>query len=82
VGNASSTTIHWEALTSGVDFKGNTLENVRMSGTATSDEFEQNLSTTDTVQRTITYTYLGVTAETTITQGTWISPQYTLDLNN
>lgn len=82
IGNQITTTIHWEALTSGVDFKGNTLENVCLSGTATSDKFEQNLSTTDTVQRTITYTYLGVTAETTITQGTWVNQQYTLDLNN
>ena len=82
IGNKTTTTIRWEALTSGVDLKGDMLENVRLSGTATSDVFEQNLSTTDTIQRTITYTYLGVTAETTITQGTWVNHQYTLDLNN
>ena len=42
-------------------------------GKATSDSFEQNTSTTDTVQREISFTFLGQTATTTITQGVWIN---------
>ena len=42
------------------------------TGKVTSDSFEQNTSTTDIVQRTISFTFLGKTATTTITQGVWI----------
>lgn len=40
-----------------------------LSGTATSAEFPQNTSKTETVQRIITFKYQGLTATTTITQG-------------
>ena len=81
-GRNTSTIIHWEAITSGVDHLGNPIENITLSGTATSEPFEQNTSTADTVERTITFSYLGVTAETTIIQGVWIDFYYNLDLNN
>ena len=42
-------------------------------GKATSDSFEQNTSMTDTIQRTVSFTFLGKTATTTITQGVWIN---------
>ena len=45
-----------------------------MADTATSDSFEQNTSYTDTIQREITFEYMGVTASTTITQG--VLPTY------
>ena len=42
------------------------------TGKATSNSFEQNPSPTDTVQRTVSFTFLDKTATTTITQGVWI----------
>ena len=82
-GRATNTTIHWTAITNGIDsLTGETLTGVEITGEATSEEFPQNTSYTDTVERTISYTYMGVTATTTITQGVWIDNNYTLDLND
>ena len=82
-GRDTSTTIHWTAITNGVDgLTDETLTGVEVTGTATSEEFPQNSSYTDTVERTISYTYIGVTATTTITQGVWIDQSYTLNLND
>ena len=82
-GRSTSTTIHWTAITNGVDeLTGETLTGVEVTGTATSEAFPQNTSYTDTVERTISYTYMGVTATTTITQGVWKDQFYTLDLND
>lgn len=81
-GKYTTTTIHWEAVTNGVNEDGSTAQGIVMSGTATSEEFPQNTSETDTVTREISFTYMGVTATTTITQGVWISSEYTIDLNS
>ena len=43
------------------------------TGTGVSESFEQNTSTTSTVQRTISFTFFGQTATTIITQGVWIN---------
>ena len=57
----------------------NTKEGVLQEGTMiftgkeVSESFAQNTSTTNTVQRTISFTFLGKTATTTITQGVWIN---------
>jgi hypothetical protein len=81
-GRDTTTTIYYTAVTNGVDGNGNPVNNKTLSGKVVSDTFPQNTSETDTVQRTISYTYLGVTATTTITQGVWINSNYTVDLNN
>ena len=81
-GRRTSTTIHWEATTNGVDFYNNPVNGIVLSGTATSEEFSQNTSYTDTVERTISFTYIGVTATTTIIQDVWKDVSYTVDLNN
>ena len=82
-GRATTTTIYWTAITNGVDIlSGETMNNVEVTGTATSDEFPQNTSETETVERTISFTYMGVTATTTIVQGVWMSKGYEIDLNN
>jgi hypothetical protein len=39
IGNKTTTNIHLEAITSGVDFKGNAFENIQVSDTVISDEF-------------------------------------------
>ena len=71
VGNKTSTTIYYTAECT------YTIEGVLQEGTKIftgkeiSESFAQNTSTTNTIQRTISFTYLGKTAITTITQGVW-----------
>ena len=81
-GRDTNTTIYYTAVTNGGDSSGNIINNVTITGTAASAAFPQNTSTTNTVQRTISYTYLDKTATTTITQGVWRDSYYTIDLNN
>ena len=61
---------------------GETITGIQLSGTATSEGFPQNTSETETVERTITFEYQGLTASTTITQGVWINQSYELVLND
>ena len=72
IGNATSTTVYYTAectyTKEGVLQEGTMV----FTGKATSSSFEQNTSTTDIVQRTVSFTFLGQTATTTITQGVWI----------
>jgi hypothetical protein len=78
--NATSTTIYYTAVTNGTTEFG-PVSDVTITGTAQSSSFEQNLSDTTDITRTISYTYLGQTASTTITQSAptgW----YTVNLNN
>jgi hypothetical protein len=82
-GRKTNTIIHYTAITNGIDaMTGDTLTGVVMTGEAVSEEFPQNTSYNDTVERTLSYTYMGVTATTTITHGVWTDQNYTLDLNN
>ena len=82
-GRATTTTIYWTAITNGVDgLSGETMNNVEITGTATSEEFPQNTSETETVERVVSFTYMGVTATTTIVQGVWVDCSCTIDLND
>jgi hypothetical protein len=56
------------------------VEGQIITGTTTSNEFEQNKSYTDTVERTITFEFMGVIVTTTITQGVWV--EYNVVLND
>ena len=71
VGNKTSTTIYYTAectyTKEGVLQEGTKI----FTGKGVSESFAQNTSTTNTVQRTVSFTYLGKTATTTITQGVW-----------
>ena len=80
-GRSTTTMIHWTADVEGTDDTGNSMT-VTFTGTDTSESFPQNTSTTDTIERTISYTYMGVTATTTIYQGIWKDREYTVNLNN
>jgi hypothetical protein len=82
VGNATTTTIHYTATCNGVDSYGETVTGLIEEGTAVSATFPQNTSETETIERTITFEFMGVTANTVITQGVWIPQSYTIDLNN
>lgn len=82
-GRETTTLINWTAIVNGTDpITGQFLENVTISDTVISDEFPQNLSETETVQREISFTYMGVTATTTIIQGVYVPKYYELNLNN
>ena len=81
-GKATSTTISYTAVTNGVDSEGTEVTNVTMTGTVESAPFEQNTDTANTVTRTITFEYLGMTASTEITQGVWVNQEYSINLNN
>ena len=64
----TSTTIRYTAIVNGTNpINGAAITGIELTGTAESSEFEQNLTESD-ITRTISYTYLGVTATTTITQ--------------
>jgi hypothetical protein len=57
-------------------------DDVEVTGVAKSENFPQNTSEIDTIERVIEFTYLGVTASTVIQQGPWIPRNYTLNLND
>ena len=80
-GNDTTTTIYYTAVTNGVEGWGVSKSEI-ITGTAISDEFPQNPSTTESIERTVSFTYLGQTATTTITQGPFIERGYTISLNN
>jgi hypothetical protein len=81
-GSKTNTTIYYTATTNGIGPEGNRVEGRIITGTATSNEFEQNKSYTDTVERTITFEFMGVTATTTITQGVWKDKSCKVVLND
>ena len=80
-GNDTTTTVYYTAVTNGVEGWG-VSKSETITGTAVSDEFPQNPSTTESIERTVSFTYLGQTATTTITQGPFIECSYTISLNN
>lgn len=77
------TQISYTATTNGINLITNEVINdVIVTGVTTSQSFEQNTSYTDTIEREITFEYLGVTASTTITQGVWLDVHYSIDLQD
>ena len=81
-GRQTTTTVYWSCLSDGIDLSGSLVTGVTLTGTGISNEFPQNLSETDTVEREITFEYQGLTATTTITQGVWIPEAFTVILND
>lgn len=80
---ASTTTlINWTAVVNCLDETTEEIVELTFTGTEVSDSFSQNMSETETVEREISFTYMGVNATTTIAQGVYIRPIYTVDLNN
>ena len=78
VGNETSTTVYYTAectyTKEGILQEGTTV----FTGKGISNSFEHNTSTTDIVQRTVSFTFMGKTATTTITQGVWINRSITV----
>lgn len=82
-GRATKTSINWTCMSNGVDtIDGTPITGIQLSGTAVSNEFPQNLSETEAVEREITFEYQGLTATTTITQGVWVPQNYEVVLND
>ena len=79
-GKANSTTVYYTASVKGLDGDGNTITKT-ITGEDTV-EVGQNTSTTNSVTKTVSYTYMGVTATTTIIQGSWVDASYTVNLNS
>ena len=79
-GKQSLTTVYYTATVKGLDENNNTITKI-ITGTDTV-EVGQNTSTTNSVTKTVSYTYMGVTATTTITQGVYNSSYYTVNLNS
>ena len=79
-GNANSTRVYYTATVKGLDENNNTITKT-ITGTDIV-EVGQNTSTTNSVTKTVSYTYMGVTATTTITQGVWTDNFYTVNLNS
>ena len=79
-GKANSTTVYYTATVKGLDENNNTITKT-ITGTD-AVEVGQNTSTTNSVTKTVSYTYMGVTATTTITQGPWTDVSYIVNLNN
>ena len=77
--NATYTTITYTAITNGSTPYGY-VSNIEMTGRVQSASFPQNTGEEDIV-REISYTYMGQTATTTITQAAPIRKSYTVDLN-
>lgn len=76
-GNQESTTIHWTAIVDGINnVNGGNISNFTVTGTAESAIFGQNTSETETITREISFTYVGVTATTTITQDVFVPEMY------
>ena len=78
--NATNTIITYTAITNGTTPYGN-LSNIEMTGRVQSETFSQNTGDEDIV-REVSYTYMGRTATTTITQAAPIRKSYTVNLNN
>jgi hypothetical protein len=79
----TTTTIYWTAITNGIEeLTGKVVEGVEVTGIETSEPFEQNTSYDEVAIREISFTYMGVTATTTIEQAVWIDQDYTVNLNN
>ena len=81
-GYMTSTTIRYSAITNGLSFNRYNINNITITGEATSDRFDINTSLTESIERTISFSYLNKTATTTITQGPSLAKAYTVNLNN
>lgn len=82
-GRKTNTIIYWTCMSDGINtIDGTPIAGVQLSGKAISNEFPQNLSETETVEREITFEYQGLTATTTIIQGVWGDANYEVLLND
>lgn len=81
-GNYSATTVYYQAICNIIDnVLGQEFSGLAIAGTTTSEEFGYNTSGED-IQRTISFTYLGVTASTTIVQSVFGVGEHSVTLTS
>lgn len=69
-GNLYTAKVHWTAVTNGVMLDGTRVENITLTG---SDDAYIGLNkTSESVTKEVSYTYMGVTATTTVNQGSYL----------
>ena len=79
----TQTTIYYTAIVNAIHgVTGEEIKNMEIVGTGISEPFEQNTSYDEVAIREISFTYMGVTATTTIEQAAWVDSFYTIDLND
>ena len=81
-GYRTSTSIRYSATTNGVSFNRYILKDVVITGEVESELFDVNSSLTESIEREVSYSYLGETATTIIIQGPTVAKKYTVNLNN
>lgn len=81
-GRMTTTSVRYTAITNGVTFDGVAVNGITITGEGISNTFEPNLSETESVEREVSFTYLGRTATTTITLSPYVARYYTVDLNS
>ena len=81
VGNNTTTAVRFTAVINGTSWRGEYVEGITINGLATSEAFPKNESTTDSVTREVSFTYFGVTATTTITQGPYVDYEISCKYN-
>ena len=81
-GRKTNTIIHYIAECKGENRLTGEEEIQTITGTVVSDEFEPNPSTESSREVTVFYSYLGVTASTTITQAPYVATFYSVELND
>lgn len=81
-GYMTSATVRYKATTNGLSFNRYILKDIVLTGEGMSSSFDVNPSLTESVERKISYSYLGRTATMTITQGPSLPKSYTVNLND
>ena len=80
-GSATVNTVHWEATVNGT-CKGTYKTGVVLTGSFETETFAPNMSETEEVIHTVSYTYFNKTSSTTFTQGVHIPKNFSVNLNN
>lgn len=81
-GRMTTTTVRYTAVTNGMTFNDVAVSGVTVTGEGISNTFEPNTSTTESIEREVSFTYLGMTATTTITLSPYIERFYTVNFND
>ena len=81
-GYKTSATIRYSATTNGLSFNRYVIKDIVITGEEASSPFGVNPSLTESIERNISYSYLGKTATMTITQGPSLAKGYTVNLND
>lgn len=80
-GSATVNTVYWEATVNGT-YNGTYKTGLVLNGSFETETFAPNMSETEEVIHTVSYTYFNKTATTTFIQGVHIPKDFSVNLNN